>query len=335
VNSPAALDDELDRAQRLATSRAFASSTWLSVAVNVALASTQVTVGLVARSQGLVADGVHSLSDLLSDFIVLFAGRQGSKAADEDHPYGHHRFETGASLALGVLLIVVGVGMLLSAVRRLESPGSVARVQIAALWVAAAALLAKESLFRYMLAVAKRIKSSLLVANAWHARSDAASSLVVLIGIIGNLSGYPILDPIAALLVGLLVARMGWRIGWRSLQELMDRSADTVEVEAIRGTLMETPGVRNVHDLRTRKMGDLILVDAHLEVDADLSVEAGHDIAVDARQRVLRHHRVLDMMTHVDPFRHPDLDHDAMQRGSPLEAPGRPPDTRELQPGNR
>lgn len=309
MNSPDAArsDDEFERDLQLATSRALVGTTWVSVALNVLLASAQVTVGLIAKSQGLVADGVHSLSDLLSDFIVLFAGHHGSKAADEDHPYGHHRFETGASLALGALLIVVGVGMLMSAVRKLETPASLAHVQVAALWVAASALLAKEILFRYTLAVGKRIKSSLLVANAWHARSDAASSLVVLIGIIGNLRGYPIFDPIAALVVGLLVARMGWQIGWRSLQELMDRSADAVEVQAIRGTLLETPGVRNVHDLRTRKMGDLIVVDAHLEVDADLTVEAGHDIAVAARQRVLRHHRVLDMMTHVDPFRQPDL----------------------------
>jgi cation diffusion facilitator family transporter len=311
VNSPASTldDDDLDQAARLATSGALASATWLSIAVNVLLASTQVSVGVIARSQGLVADGIHSLSDLVSDFIVLIAGHHGKKAADEDHPYGHQRFETAASLALGALLVAVGIAMLLSAVRKLESPGTVAHVQIAALWVAAAALIAKELLFRYMLKIAKRIKSSLLVANAWHARSDAASSLVVLVGIVGNLRGYPILDPIAALIVGLLVAKTGRQIAWRSLQELMDRSADAVEVDAIRGTLLGTPGVRNVHDLRTRKMGDLIVVDAHIEVDAELTVEAGHDIAVAAKGRVLQHHRVLDLMTHVDPFKHPDLDH--------------------------
>jgi cation diffusion facilitator family transporter len=182
-------------------------------------------------------------------------------------------------------------------------------VQPSALWVACAALLAKESLFRYMLAVAKRVKSSMLVANAWHARSDAASSLVVALGIVGNLFGYPVLDPIAALIVGLLIGKMGWEFGWEALHDLMDRSADEAEVEAIRRTLIETPGVSGVHDVRTRKMGDLIVVDAHIEVDGTLSVEAGHDIAVAARQRVLQRHRVLDLMTHVDPWRRPDLDH--------------------------
>ena len=209
-----------------------------------------------------------------------------------------------------MLLLIVGLGMLWSAFRKLEDPDSVPRVHVAALWVAAAALTAKELLFRYMLRVAKRVKSSMLVANAWHARSDAASSLVVSIGIIGNLSGYPILDPIAALIVGFMIARMGWGFGWDALHDLMDRSANEQEVEAIRHTLLETPGVSGVHEVRTRKMGDMIVVDAHIEVDAELTVEAGHNITVAARQRVLERHRVLDLMTHVDPWRRPDLDHD-------------------------
>ena len=180
-----------------------------------------------------------------------------------------------------------------------------------ALWVAGAALIAKETLFRYMLTVAKRVKSSMLVANAWHARSDAASSLVVGIGIIGNLAGYPILDPIAALIVGFMVSRMGWSFGWDALHDLMDRAVDEQEVDAIRITLNETPGVSGVHDVRTRKMGDMIVVDAHIEVDGSISVEAGHDIAVEARNRVMQRHRVLNLMTHVDPWHRPDLDHQA------------------------
>ena len=212
---------------------------------------------------------------------------------------------------LGLLLLAVGVGMLWSAARKLEAPETVATVHIVALWVAGGALIAKELLFRYMLAVAKRVKSSMLVANAWHARSDAASSLVVGIGIIGNLAGYPILDPIAALIVGFMVTKMGWGFSWDALHDLMDRAVDEQEVQAIRTTLMETPGVAGVHDVRTRKMGDMIVVDAHIEVDASISVEAGHDIAVVARQRVLQRHRVLNLMTHVDPWSRPDLDHAA------------------------
>jgi len=304
-------DDDPEDPQHSSAERAAAGtrSTWVSVGVNVCLTVTQVTVGMLSKSQGLVADGIHSLSDLVADFVVLFAGHHARKDADEGHPYGHQRFETAASLVLGGLLLAVGVGMLWSAFRKLESPESVAQVHVVALWVAGGALVAKELLFRYMVAIAKRVKSSMLVANAWHARSDAASSLVVGLGITGNLAGYPILDPIAALIVGFMVSKMGWSFGWDALHDLMDRSVDDQEVAAIRLTLAGTPGVRSVHDVRTRKMGDMIMVDAHIEVDAAISVEAGHDIAVEASQRVLQRHRVLNVMTHVDPWRRPDADH--------------------------
>ena len=287
-------------------------STWVSVAVNLLLTSTQIVAGILTKSQGLIADGIHSLSDLVADFVVLLANHQSRKDADADHPYGHHRFETAASLVLGALLLAVGIGMLWSAFLKLERPDAVQKVHVAALWVAGGALVAKELLFRYMLSVAKRVKSSMLVANAWHARSDAASSLVVGVGIVGNLAGYPILDPIAAALVGFMVAKMGWEFGWDALHDLMDRAIDDEEIAAIRKTLEETSGVQGVHDIRTRKMGDMIVVDAHIEVDASISVEAGHDIAVQARSRVMQRHRVLNLMTHVDPWRRPDLDHAAV-----------------------
>jgi len=303
-------DDHEDTQHSLAERAAAASrSTWVSVGVNIVLTIGQISAGILTKSQGLIADGIHSLSDLVSDFVVLFASHHSKKDADEDHPYGHQRFETAASLALGVILLAVGAGMLWSAIVKLQVPETVQQVHSSALWVVGGALLAKELLFRYMLTVAKRVKSGMLVANAWHARSDAASSLVVGIGIIGNLAGYPILDPIAALVVGCMVAKMGWGFGWDALHDLMDRAVDEQEVEAIRRTLMETPGVSDVHDVRTRKMGDMIIVDAHIEVDALLTVEAGHDIAVEARQRVLKRHRVLNLMAHVDPWRRPDLDH--------------------------
>jgi cation diffusion facilitator family transporter len=281
----------------------------VSVGVNLLLTGAQIAAGVLTKSQGLIADGVHSLSDLVADFVVLLAGHHSRKDADEDHPYGHQRFETAASLVLGGLLLAVGVGMLWSAVHKLQVPESIPTVHMGALWVAGGALIAKELLFRYMLSVAKRVKSSMLVANAWHARSDAASSRVGGLGIIGNLAGYPILDPIAALVVGLMVTKMGWSFSWDAMHDLMDRAVDDQEVQAIRSTLLQTPGVIGVHDVRTRKMGDMIVVDAHIEVDATISVEAGHDIAVVARLNVLQRHRVLNVMTHVDPWHRPDLDH--------------------------
>jgi len=307
-------EDDPEESRYTPAERAAAASrsTWASVAVNLLLTAAQIATGILSKSQGLVADGIHSLSDLVADFVVLFASHHSKKDADEDHPYGHHRFETAASLALGGLLLAVGIGMLWAAVRKLQAPDMVPTVQTIALWVAGAALIAKELLFRYMLAVAKQMKSSMLVANAWHARSDAASSLVVGVGIAGNLAGYPILDPIAALIVGLMVAKMGWDFGWSALHDLMDRAVDEQEVAAIRQTLLETPGVLGVHDVRTRKMADMIIVDAHLEVDGAISVEAGHDIAVLARNRVLERHRVLNLMVHLDPWQRPDLDHAGM-----------------------
>jgi cation diffusion facilitator family transporter len=315
--------DPPDTPQAEAERKAAASrTTWTSVVVNLVLTVVQIVVGVMAKSQSLVADGIHSLSDLVADFVVLFASHHSGKAADEGHPYGHQRFETAASLVLGGLLLAVGLGMLWSAVGKLESPEDVPTVHVAALWVAGGTLVAKELLFRYMLAVGKKVRSGMLVANAWHARADAASSLVVGLGIAGNLAGYPLLDPIAAAIVGFLVARMGWDFAWRALHDLMDGAADEREVSAIRQTLADTPGVAGVHDVRTRKMGDMIVVDAHLEVDAAITVEAGHEIAVEARARVMSRHPVLNVMIHVDPWRRPDRDHADTPLAAAVPAPG-------------
>ncbi|MDR7307238.1 cation diffusion facilitator family transporter [Rhodoferax saidenbachensis] len=304
--------DDREHSTHSAAQRAVASarSTWVSVVVNLVLSGLQIVIGLLARSQGLVADGLHSLSDLVADFVVLFASRHSQKDADQEHPYGHQRFETAASLALGALLLMVGVGMVWSAVVKLQTPEAIPVAHPVALWVALTALVAKELLFRYMLRVAKAVKSSMLVANAWHARSDAASSLVVSLGLLGNLAGFPLLDPIAALIVGLMVSRMGWIFGWDALHDLVDHAIDQEEVQAIRDTLLSTPGVLGVHEVRTRKMGDMVLADAHIEVDALLTVEAGHAIAVRARAAVLARHRVLNLFTHVDPAQRPDKDHE-------------------------
>lgn len=280
--------------------------TWLSVWVNVFLTTGQIIIGLISHSQGLIADGVHSLSDLLADFVVLLAGYHSKKEADDDHHYGHHRYENAASLALGVLLLTVGIGMVLAAIWKLRNPDAIATVHQIALWVALFAILAKELLFRYMFKIATRIRSSMLIANAWHARSDALSSLVVAIGIIGNLLGFPLFDPIAALIVGLLIGKMGWGFSWSALNDLMDRAVSAEETDAIRATLVATDGVIAIHDLRTRKVGDLALVDVHLEVNPNITVLAGHCISVAARHNVLEKHAVLDVMTHLDPYGHPD-----------------------------
>jgi cation diffusion facilitator family transporter len=276
-------------------------STWISVVVNIGLAILQVLAGVFSGSQGLIADGIHSLSDLIADFVVLFAAHHSHKAPDVDHHYGHQRYENAASLVIGLLLVAVGVGMVWSAAHKLQTPENIPTVHSIALWVALAALVAKEVLFRYMLAIAERVRSSMLVANAWHARSDAASSLVVAIGIGGNLLGFTLLDPVAALIVGFIVARMGWVFTWDALHDLTDRAATEEQIAAIAADIKATPGVLGMHQLKTRKTGDLILADVHLEIDGTLTVAEGHDIARQAKLTVMARHPVLYLMTHVDP----------------------------------
>jgi cation diffusion facilitator family transporter len=276
-------------------------STFVSIALNTLLMTAQIVIGVLAHSQALVADGLHSLADLISDFVVLVANRHSGALPDADHNYGHSRYETVASLFLGGLLIAVGVGMLWRAGMRLTDLHTIPPVHVSALVVALVVLVSKEGLFRYMLREAQRVRSAMLIANAWHARSDAASSLVVALGIVGSLFGVRLLDPIAAAIVGFMVARMGWVFGWDALQDLSDRALDEPATADLRELLLSTPGVRDVHQLRTRKMGDLALVDAHILVDPLISVSEGHYIAESARARVLTDHRVLDALIHVDP----------------------------------
>lgn len=277
-------------------------STMVSVAVNIFLSCAQVLLGIFSGSQGLIADGIHSFSDLVADFVVLIANKKSRKPSDEDHHYGHRRYENGASLIIGAILFLVGSIMIWSASGKLWHPEAISEVHIIALWVALFALVTKELLFRYMLAIATRIQSSLLIANAWHARSDAASSVVVSIGIVGNLLGFPWFDPVAAIVVGVLIARMGFTFAANALHDLMDRSVSSEMETAIKANILAISGVLGVHDLKTRKTGDLILADVHIEVDGELSVSEGHDIVRAVRLAVLENKNVLDVMIHIDPY---------------------------------
>jgi cation diffusion facilitator family transporter len=275
--------------------------TWISVAVNIVLTAMQLVVGFIAHSQSLIADAMHTLSDIVADAFVLFANRKGAEAADEDHPYGHGRFETAASLVLGLLLAGTGAGILISAAGRLQDIGGAPPVGVAAMWAAIFTLAAKEGLFRYMLAKAERLRSPMLVANAWHARADALSSLVVAAGIAGALIGFNFADAVAAIIVGAMIVRAGFTFAWTAIRELIDTGLSAEEVEAIRHTIASTSGVLSMHELRTRRMAHQVLVDAHVQVDPRISVSEGHRVAESARQRVLDlHPEVLDVLVHVD-----------------------------------
>ncbi|NKA01762.1 MAG: cation transporter, partial [Proteobacteria bacterium] len=268
-------------------------STWTSVVVNFFLVIFQIVVGLFSKSSGLIADGFHTLADMFSDLIVLITSKKSLNPPDDDHNYGHHRYENAVGLFLGVLLLFVGCAMIWNAGKKLENSDQIVAVHVTALYASIICLVVKELLFRYLLNVAKRAKSSLLLANAWHARSDAASSLVVAIGIIFNLLGYHSFDLIAAIIVGVMILKMGWTFSYEAIHALTDKAADTDEVEKIKKTILETPGVVNLHDLRTRKVGDSIIADVHIEVKGTLTVAEGHAIAVEARNRVMRSSRVL------------------------------------------
>ncbi|MCM2308900.1 MAG: cation diffusion facilitator family transporter [Sulfuritalea sp.] len=291
--TPAREDQRFAEGQRI---------TWVSVCVNAVLTAMQLVVGFGAHSQSLIADAMHTLSDIVADTFVLFANRKGAEAADADHPYGHGRFETAASLVLGLLLAGTGAGILVTAAGRLQDIGSAPPVGVAAMWAALFTLAAKEGLFRYMLTTAERLRSPMLVANAWHARADALSSLVVAAGIAGALLGFNFADAVAAIIVGAMIVRAGFKFGWAAIRELIDTGLSAEEVAAIRMTIATTSGVLGMHELRTRRMAHQVLVDAHVQVNPRISVSEGHRVAETVRQRVLDGHpEVLDVLVHVDP----------------------------------
>ena len=187
-------------------------ATWLSAAVNLLMTVAQIVVGWLANSQSLIAHGLHSFSDLLSDFLVLYANHESNHPADEAHPYGHARVETAATLILGVSLVVIGGGILWQAGQNLQSVDSLQAIAWPAFWVAVLTVLAKEGLYHYLIRVAERLRSQLLTANALHTRADAASALVVVVGIGGALLGWRFLDLLAAALMGFMILRMGAKL---------------------------------------------------------------------------------------------------------------------------
>ena len=277
--------------------------TLVGAGVDLVLAMGKVGGGLAAQSQSLVADGVHSLSDLVTDMLVLLAAKLSRAKPDADHPYGHERIETAATVALGVVLIVVGAGIAFDALWRLFHPEA---LRVPAWWampIAAVSVAFKEGVYHYSIRAARRSRSKLLEANAWHARSDAASSIVVIIGVGGALLGLGYLDAIAAVVVSWMIGRMGYRLARQSVEELIDTGLDPEQVEAIRGALMKIGGVRDLHMLRTRQMGPKSLVDVHILLDdAKLSVSEGHQISETARAELIRTFEdIEDVTVHIDP----------------------------------
>jgi len=276
--------------------------TLTGAAVNCGLAMLQITFGLLGKSQALLADGFHTLSDLSTDFIVLYASRRAAKEADDDHPYGHGRIETLASLLLGGILIMVGVGIGLRGVESILSPLT-ADPEVITVVFALLAVVAKEGLYHYTLRAARKTHSTLLESNAWHHRSDALSSIVVVIGISAQLLGVPYMDAVAAIVVAAMISVMGFRLGQKALSELIDTGLNIELVEDVRQAMLANASVVGIHNLRTRSMGGLGYIDAHIEVDSDLTVSEAHFIAHNIEHLVKKQFpKIIDVQIHIDPL---------------------------------
>lgn len=276
--------------------------TVIGAVVNLVLSALKIVFGWLGQSHALVADGIHSLSDLLTDALVYFAAHHGSKDADEDHPYGHARFETLATVILGAILVAVAGAIIWDAVVRVLNDDAQLAPSWIVLLVAAVSILSKEVLFRQTLAIAKKTKSNLMKANAWHHRSDAISSLVVLIGVAIEMAGYQYFDAIAALIVGLMVAKIGFELVNDASKELVDTAVEPELVEDVKKTILRVNGVRELHFLRTRRMGGKALVDVHIIVEPKISVSEGHLISETVRLGLLKDiENVSEVMVHIDP----------------------------------
>lgn len=269
--------------------------------VNLFLAVIKIVFGAIGHSHALLVDGIHSFSDLMTDAMVVFAAKKGSQQPDEDHPYGHARIEIAFAAILGGILIAVGVGIVIDALDRLAS-GNVVVPESITLWVAFLSIVANEGLFQYTNIYARKINSSILKANAWHHRSDAISSIVVLIGIAGSIMGVPYLDTAAAIIVSMMIVKIGWEISRESVEQLVDKGLDPEKVDSISQHIGEIPGVSQMHMLRTRQMGADALLDVHIEVAPQLSVSEGHRISDEVSKQLTEGFPdIAQVLVHIDP----------------------------------
>lgn len=281
--------------------RAAHKVTLIGAALDGVLGIAKIIVGWISNSHALIADGIHSLSDLLTDALVIVVTHYGRQEPDEDHPYGHARFETMGTLVLGSLLIAVAGAIAYDSLIRLWQGDNLAIPGWPALVVAAASILGKEWIFHYTMRIARKIRSDLLKANAWHSRSDALSSIVVFVGIGGTMLGIQWLDQVAALVVGLMVAHIGWKLMSDSIKELVDTALPEDETRQMLQQAESIGCVRAIHSLRTRKMGAQVFLDIHIEVNPRISVSEGHQIGVQVTQLIRdQYPEVADVTFHID-----------------------------------
>lgn len=296
------MDDHANQ-ELLGQAREARRVTWLGLIGNLLLAGFKMAGGLLGGSQAVVADAVHSLSDSSTDVAVLIGVSYWSKPPDRTHPHGHGRIETLVTGGIGLMLAAVAVGLAYNAVvtlqeRHASPPGGIA------LGAAFISIVSKELLYRWTVKVGRRIRSSAVVANAWHHRSDALSSIPVLLAVAGARlhPEWAILDHIGAIVVSVFIFRAAAMIAWPALKELIDTGAPPEVLQRIAGIALGVDGVARVHAIRTRRVGGRFHVDLHILVDGDISVRRGHDIAEEVQRRLIREERDLaDVVVHVEP----------------------------------
>ncbi|MET4160378.1 cation diffusion facilitator family transporter [Marinobacterium sp. MBR-111] len=252
--------------------------TIIGAVLDTVLGILKILIGVIANSTALVADGIHSLSDLVTDFMVVIVLRLSHQAPDENHPWGHARFETVGTVALGVILVGVGGVMAYDSLQLLFSEQPTILPSWPALIVAALSIVSKEWIFQYTFKVGKKLDSDLIIANAWHSRTDAFSSIVVLLAVAGAMAGIWWLDALAAVLVALMVGKIGWDLVAKSITELVDTALPEEKVTKLREQVLSVDGVINVHSFKSRRMGSQSLLEMHLQVAPHLSAAEGHFI---------------------------------------------------------
>lgn len=282
--------------------------TLIGAILDTLLGIAKVIVGALANSSALIADGIHSFSDLLTDFMVVAIFHFSSEEPDKDHPWGHARYETVGTVVLGCILIAIAGALAYENLSSLWSEEPAATPGWAAVIVAALSILGKEWIFRYTLAEGKRLKSDLLIANAWHSRTDAFSSIVVLVGVLAAIMGFPLFDAIAAIIVAGIVGKIGWTLTWQSIKELVDTALPEERVDALRKTVLAVEGVRSVHSFKSRNMGSKSLLEMHLQIAPRLSASEGHWIGDLAVQALLKEFDdISHIIFHIDTYDDQDM----------------------------
>lgn len=273
----------------------------ITIIINVLLSIIKVFAGIVGKSSAMLADGIHTLSDVLTTFVALIGLKVSSKEADEDHPYGHEKYEPIFAKIISIFLAITGLfigyeGIKLLISGNIKIPGNIA------LAAALISIIAKEIMYRYTLRTAKKIKSFSMEADAWHHRSDALSSIGTFIGVLGARMGLKILDPIAAIIVSIFIVKVGIDLYLKSIRGLVDESADKLTMEKIEDLILSVEGVKGIKDLKTRIFGSRIYVDIDIIVDGNITVRQGHDIAQLVHDLVEKKiEDVKHCMVHVEP----------------------------------